>query len=63
MLHSLDTVVLSHRILEQENLVIELRNRISELEDVMVTTGETIPTEIMLTYFRFTFLSPFLYFT
>ena len=36
VLESLDGVVLSHRILEQEGIIAELRGRLAELEDALI---------------------------
>lgn len=39
VMSSLDAVVLQHRVAEQEGTIIDLRERIAEMEKAMITTG------------------------
>jgi uncharacterized coiled-coil protein SlyX len=39
---SLDAVVLQHRVAEQEGTIIDLRERIAEMEKAMISTGTLI---------------------
>ena len=44
VMNTLDAVVLQHRVAEQEGTIVDLRERIAEMERAMISTGILRPT-------------------